>query len=121
MYMTLYPTLTRTATTIALLLALNACSSGQGEAASATDSGSDSAALKQAEAGPPIHVEQTVVLLRGGKPAIEQNYQQALSKCSGDAAVAVTPLSADEVSKLGHTYMHLWYQGKRMVVENDDW
>ena len=70
---------------------------------------------------PPIHVEQTVVMLKDGQPAVEQTYRQLLAKCSEGAPVQVKPLDPESVGKLGRTYLKIWYQGDSMAVRADSW
>lgn len=93
------------------------CSSGDGG-----DSGGDAqdGAVNLAQKAPPIHLNQTSVLLHDGVPAAEHTYREALARCSA-GAVPVQPLADDVVAKLGHTYLETWYDGERMAVKADRW
>lgn len=94
-------------------LPLAGCS-GSGNA-NADEGGADVAADT-----PPIHVEQTLVLLDGGQPKEERNYRQMLAQCQG-GAFPVTPLDADVAKKVGRTYRQVWYDGERMAEKRDTW
>lgn len=69
---------------------------------------------------PPIHVEQTIVFLKGGMPVVEANYREALAKCSA-GPLPVQSLSPDVVGKLGRTYLDIRHEGFRMAVNADHW
>ena len=93
------------------------CSAGDGG-----DSGGDAqdGAVNLAQKTPPIHLNQTSVLLHDGVPAAEHTYREALARCSA-GAVPVKPLADDVVAKLAHTYLETWYDGERMAVKADRW
>jgi hypothetical protein len=69
---------------------------------------------------PPIHVSQTMVVLRDGQPASEQNYRQALADCR-KGPFPTQPLSDDVVGKLGRTFYDVWYEGARISEHADRW
>lgn len=69
---------------------------------------------------PPIRVEQTIVFLKNGVPAVEADYREALAQCSA-GPLPVQPLSPDVVGKLGRTYLDTRYEGARMAVAADHW
>ncbi|WP_130619986.1 hypothetical protein [Dyella amyloliquefaciens] len=73
-----------------------------------------------ASATPPIHVTQTMVVLRDGQPASEQNYRQALADCR-KGPFRTQALSEDVVGKLGRTFYDVWYQGARIAEHADRW
>ncbi len=83
-------------------------------------SGADGASVNVARETPPIHVEQTEVMLKNGQPAIEQLYREALAQCS-KGPTPVKPLEGDVVEKLGRTFFDVWYEGERMAVKADKW
>lgn len=96
------------------LVPLTGCSSGpdgQADAASGTGMITDV---------PPIHLEQTLVTLADGKPQAEQIYRKALADCQR-AGQSVTPLSEEDVAKVGRTFERLWFEGARMAERGDSW
>lgn len=97
-------------------LPLAACSaSGDRDA----DAGGGTA-RNAAASTPPIHVSQTMVVLRDGRSASEQNYRQALAACT-NGPFHTQPLSDDVVGKLGRTFYEVWYQGRSMAEQSDRW
>lgn len=98
---------------------------GPGVGAADTDGDPDNIA----EEAPPIHLEQTAVLLKEGKPVIEGNYRFALAACQKAQAeatrdggtVSLKPLPEETAKKLGRTFYHIWYEGRRMAVRTDSW
>ncbi len=97
-----------------LALPLVACSASGNHEAGVGD------AKGAASATPPIHVTQTMVVLRDGQPASEQNYRQALADCR-KGPLPTQPLSDDVVGKLGRTFYDVWYQGARIAEHADRW
>lgn len=95
-----------------VLLPLGACSGAASDAAGAS--------ANLAQGTPPIHVEQTIVFLKGGVPAVEANYREALARCSA-GPLPVQPLGPDMVGKLGRTRLDIHYEGARMAVNADHW
>lgn len=100
---------------VLMLFPLAACSAGDRHA----DDGKDDAG-NAASATPPIHVTQTMVVLREGKPAREDDYRQALADCQ-KGPMPTQPLGDDVVGKLGRTYYDLWYQGARLAERAEHW
>ncbi|HKR76476.1 MAG TPA: hypothetical protein VJR95_07395 [Rhodanobacter sp.] len=102
---------------VALVVALptTGCTSGAGDPSQA-----ESSSGKAGSDAPPIHVEQTIVFLKDGVPAVEANYREALAKCSA-GPLPVQPLSPDVVGKLGRTRLDIRYEGARMAVNADHW
>jgi len=70
---------------------------------------------------PPIHVEQTLVLMTDGEPLVERGYRQHLQVCLDDGGLVTTPLAEDDVKKLGRTYYQLWFDAKRTAWQRDIW
>lgn len=83
------------------------------------DAGTDGA-KNAANATPPIHVSQTMVVLRDGRPASEENYRQALADCR-KGSLPTQPLGDDVVGKLGRTFYDVWYEGARLSERADRW
>lgn len=111
----MYRTLMPLAVALAVALPATGCTSGAGA--------TSQVASTSGQAGgntPPIHVEQTIVFLKNGVPAVEANYRAALAKCSA-GPLPVQPLSPDVVGKLGRTYLDIRYEGARMAVNADHW
>jgi len=96
---------------------LTACS---GQAHGGSDGQTDDGQTSSTSDTPPIHVRQTLVDLKDGKPVLEQLYRKALTACS-KLSVPVKPLDSDTVSKLSRSYVETWYEGNRMTVRQDDW
>lgn len=69
---------------------------------------------------PPIHVSQTMVVLRDGQPASERNYRQALADCR-KGPFPTQALGDDLVGKLGRTFYDVWYQGARVSERAERW
>lgn len=106
----------RTAWPLFLLLpfALAACSSAAQGSDEETSGGAGT------PAAPPIHVQQTLVDRKDGQVPLERLYQEALASCR-KGNLAVKPLDADTVRKLGRTYLETWYEGDRMAVREERW
>jgi len=69
---------------------------------------------------PPIYVAQTLVMKEAGESMVEKSYRQLLKACH-DAAMATTPLSEDDVKRLGRTYYQLWFDSKHSAWQIDVW
>lgn len=96
-----------------LLFSLAACSSSRSAESAAVDE-------SQSVDVPAIYLEQTAVDLADGKPAMEQQYREALANCQRSPFPA-TPLAADDVAKIGRTFHKQWFEGSRWVVQSDTW
>ncbi|RAO77434.1 hypothetical protein [Dyella jiangningensis] len=99
-----------------IILPLAACSASSNHEATDNASGSSDAA----SATPPIHVRQTMVVLRDGQPASEQNYRQALADCR-KGPFPTQPLGDDVAGKLGRTFYDVWYEGARVSEHAERW
>jgi len=104
---------------VAALLPLMGCGS---------EGGSDADGQAPADAitdVPPIHVEQTVVVMQDGRPMREQLYRQAAAGCAQAVRqapqFAFKPLSESEIAKVGRTYWTLWFHGKQSAARYDTW
>lgn len=69
---------------------------------------------------PPIHLEQTLVTLAGGKPQREQEYLKALADCRRGSQ-PVTALGDEDVARIGRTFKRLWFEGARATSRSDGW
>lgn len=69
---------------------------------------------------PPIHLEQTLVTLAGGKPQREQAYRQALGGCR-HGSLPTAALREEDVAKIGRTFKKLWFDGARATASSDSW
>jgi len=70
---------------------------------------------------PPIHVEQTEELRRGGAVVDEKNYRLAWTHCQAIPNVPKKPLDEEDARRLGRTYYQLWYAGQHLAVRSDHW
>lgn len=101
-----------------LMLPLTGCSSSSD--ANPSRDGNDAAQVNLARNTPPIHIEQTVILLDDGQPKVERGYRRMLADCL-KAPWPVKPLEEDVAKKLGRTFLEIWYEGTRMAVKTDEW
>lgn len=99
----------------AAVLSVTGCSRGTSSTAQA-----ESSTGQAGSNTPPIRVEQTIVFLKNGAPAVEANYREALAKCSA-GPLPVQSLDPDVVGRLGRTYLDIRYEGARMAVNADHW
>lgn len=97
-----------------ILLPLSGCSSGNDNPANRTPDGGRITDV------PPIHLEQTLVTLAGGKPQRELAYRQALAACQRSTRPTIA-LSDAEVAKVGRTFKQAWFDGARTTASSDSW
>lgn len=96
-----------------ILLPLAGCSPGGNEAAAPLVGGLITDV-------PPIHLEQTLVTLSGGKPQRELDYLKALADCRRGSQ-PTTALGDGDVAKVGRTFKQLWFDGARATSRSDGW
>lgn len=89
-------------------------------ATSALAAGTQDPEANIAGKAPVIHLEQVAVLLRDGKPVVEGNYRYMLANCN-EGDIPVKPLPEKIAKKLGRTFFHVWYDGRRLSVRTDSW
>ncbi|NID13987.1 hypothetical protein [Luteibacter yeojuensis] len=94
----------------ALALGSTACSSsGNGDGGS-TSSGDM----------PSVHLEQTIVMLSGGRPQEEATYRQMLADCQA-AGTPTTPVPAGDVAKIGRKKLVETIEAERASRRIDAW
>ena len=69
---------------------------------------------------PPIHVELLEEPLDSGRNIRREAYQSLLQSC-GEAGFPTTPLSPDQVEKLGTARVELWFSDQVRVLSRESW